>query len=124
MSPKPATTKGKGKGKGKAGAAAAQDALRVGALVARLDRATLEQLLRDAVLGGDVVTEDAVKDALPAHRRNPLAARVPVTESEQLVSTGPFARLSADETCLVLERLPLQDKLARRGWASGCYVLP
>lgn len=83
----------------------------VSALVARLDRSALEALLLDAVNNGAAPAVAALEEALPARLRAGASA-ADASGSEALVSTGPFAALSADETLAIFKLLPLKEKLS------------
>jgi hypothetical protein len=96
--------------KGKSAAPTRQS---VAALLARLDRSALETLLVDAVTDGAAPSVAALEDALPARLRAPGTplANGAGADVEALVTTGPFAALSADETLTIFALLPLKDKL-------------
>jgi hypothetical protein len=111
-----AAEKGKGKAAGNASADAAAAAAPpsrddVRALVARLDRGALEALLVDAVADAAAPTLAALTAALPARLRTAVVTRTRVGDTSTLVTTGPFAALSADETLAIFAFLPLKDKL-------------
>jgi hypothetical protein len=107
-----AAAKGKGKAAaGGAGASAADDAPSVASLVARLERGALEALLVEAVTSATAPTLAALTAALPAHLRARSVGVGAVGAETRLVSTGPFAALSADETLAIFNFLPLKDKL-------------
>jgi hypothetical protein len=95
--------------KGKSAAPTRQS---VAALLARLDRSALETLLADAVTDGAAPSVAALEEALPARLRAPTPlANGAGADVEALVTTGPFAALSADETLAIFALLPLKDKL-------------
>jgi hypothetical protein len=93
------------------------------ALVARLDRSSLEQLLLESLTTGLPVLRKAMDACLPESARS-LGPPPPVTVREErgLVSDGPFAMLGTDLSLEVLSRLSLHQKLVCfavcRGWRS------
>lgn len=95
------------------GKSAAPSRQSVAALLARLDRSALESLLAAAVTDGAAPTVAALEDALPARlrARGPPLGNGAGADVEALVTTGPFAALSADETLAIFALLPLKDKL-------------